>query len=269
MNEFKKLVFIHTSLQFSDTGSQKESDVKKIFAQNADIFTGTEAGLGRSENTRRFLKAECKRRGYVFHVKGDTWVAVKKDIIQKKKIGKGKDFSKGSVGPVIASAQGTGRHTNKYITYITFEGVDGLGKISVGVGHYLTKGRPNARPGCGINIKWNKLYAKAIGKWARAKGKGTALAFYAGDQNIVDKFADTFFGEPLTTSWDELKKWPNTGHGNIDVIASYDKDGRTEWVKADAYNDKRFPLNTDHFMVKSVAKIRLLKNKLKKSAPGA
>lgn len=246
------MTFIHASMQFSDSKEQMQHDVDALFDLKADIYTGTEAGGGGGgQNLRAILVKQTKARGYRFTVKGDTWVAVNKDII------KSKWFRTGFVH-VIDSSQGTGKHTNKGITWASFKGVDGLGKITVGAGHYLTKGRPDGSFVYRVNVKWNDLYAKAIGKWAKRKGKGEALAFYGGDQNIVDKFSDTFFGEPLTSSWDELKKWQNTGHGNIDVVASYDRDERVSWVSVNALNDKNLFLNTDHYPVKSVAQIELL-----------
>lgn len=258
MAKFKKdgtaeLDFLHVSMQFSDNTKQKNHDARVIFAQGADIVTGTEAGTGKSMDLRRALKKESKKAGYTFFVKGDTWVSIKREIIDGRK-----SVEKGAYGPIVPGQ--AGRWTTKYVTYTTFDGIDGLGTISVGVGHYLTKGRPVRNALYRVNLKWNQLYAKGIGRFAKEKGRGTKLAFYAGDQNIVDRTDDTFFGEPMTSSWDELHKWENTGHGNIDVIASYDKDGRVSWKSVDALPDKELFLHTDHYAVKSTAVVRLLKH---------
>jgi hypothetical protein len=97
------------------------------------------------------------------------------------------------------------------------------------------------------------VLAQAIGALAEEKGAGNALVFYGGDQNIVDRTYDTFLGQAdLTSCWDELQRWENTGHGNIDVIASYDRDGRVRCLKATVLDDTEFPLFTDHWYVEAI-----------------
>ena len=65
-------------------------------------------------------------------------------------------------------------------------------------------------------------------------------------------------GGPLTSAWDELGIYQNTGHGNIDVIASYDRDRRVRAEHIQAFPDSDFPLATDHFLVEAWYRVRRL-----------
>jgi hypothetical protein len=75
------------------------------------------------------------------------------------------------------------------------------------------------------------------------------FSFFTADTNLVDRTTDVFFGKPLTTCWDELGKWPDTGHGNIDVVGSVDNDHRVKCENAKVLTDKDLELFTDHFVV--------------------
>src|SRR5690606_34500732 len=130
----------------------------------------------------------------------------------------------------------------KGLVHVSFESSnEDLGRVAVGAAHYLTDARRPSSP----YWVWNEKLGEEIGKWAREEGKGPALVFYGGDQNMADRRndepqGDTFFGEPLTSTWDELRKWENTGHGTIDVIATYNKDGRVSALRTNALNDREF-----------------------------
>jgi hypothetical protein len=98
---------------------------------------------------------------------------------------------------------------------------------------------------------------KGIGNWARAKGKGNAIVFLGSDTNTNDRRNDVFNGRPLTSIADELKKWPATlGKTTyIDVIASYDHDGRVKAKSYQVLDDKEFPLNSDHYLLDAVYEV--------------
>lgn len=258
-----RLRFAHASLQFSDTSRQQQHDAGVIFSREYDIITGTEAGPGAGDQ-RQHLRDAAREHGYRLFIPKrptDAWVAVDRDLIDG-----GWETSHTPVIPGSGSLQGaTRRWGPKGVTAVGFDN-DLLGRINVAAAHYLTGAR---RPGDaaqhgGVNHwAWNRRLGLAVGRWAQEVGKGSALAFYGGDQNMADgrnnePQGDTFFGAPLTTVWDELGKWPNTGHGNIDVLASYDRDGRVSWVSGRALNDDRLPLHTDHFLVEAVAEVRHL-----------
>lgn len=243
--------FAHASMQFSDKPDQVEHDAAALFARfkstDTEIITGTEAN---DEKVWRRLKAAAESAGYRFYKQRDCWVAVQRDLI--------KGGWKAGYVPVIESFEGVGRHTDKGIVWVSFETED-YGRITVGAAHYLTKGRPSAKSAeYRQNLEFNARFGPALTKWAKEHGAGSDLVFYGGDQNIVDRTDDTFFGAPLKSAWDELGKWENTGHGNIDVIASYNKDGRVsaKWIRA--LDDSEFRLFTDHFLVEAAFAVRHL-----------
>jgi lysozyme len=254
-HRYVDLDLMHASMQFSDTPAQKESDADRLFARaekrKAAWVTGTEAGAGAAP-LARLLKQAASEHGYRFWMAPaqDSWIAVRKDLIAG---GWETHYEK------VLDGQ-KGRNTDKGVLSVTFDATGGIGRVTVIACHYLTKGRPSATdPAYRRFVEDNRRLATAIGQHAVERGKGSALVFYAGDQNIVDRVDDTFFGQPLTSAWDEMKVWENTGHGNIDVIASYDGDGRVAATYARALDDREFPLNTDHFLIEAGYRVRLLK----------
>lgn len=272
----------HTSLQFSDTDRQHTADISKIFnrcaKRNVAWITGTEAGPG-SDNTGSELIRISREHNYKAFVPSeqrrgsgratDCWIAVRKDLIAG-------GWKTGFI-PAIPGSQELYRQLGKDedlkprwgpkgLVTVKFNSIPALGEINIGAAHYLTGARnPKHAEFHGVDHwEWNEKLTNVIGKWAREEGEGRALAFYGGDQNMADNRndqpqGDTFMGEPLTSLWDETKKWENTGHGNIDVIASFDKDGRVTGLRVNALNDREFHLNTDHFYVEGVFDVEPLK----------
>lgn len=231
----------HVSLQFSDTKEQQRQDVEKIFARaerrRYAWLTGTEASGGNGNADA--LRAVAPDAGYRLHIPklGDAWIAVREDLIDG-------GWDTGYI-PVIPGKAGA--YAAKGVAHASWVN-DDIGPIAVGAVHYLTKGRTPKDP----NYDENVALARAIGEWVTEAGRGKGLAFYGGDQNIPDNLYDTFLGQAkLTTLWDELKKWSGTGHGNIDVVATYDKDGRVEGLYIRALSDQGFFLHTDHFLVEA------------------
>ena len=263
---------MHASLQFSDTPKQQEEDITDLFARAKQRgvwwVTGTEAGpgagptgalllrLGKAAGYQVFVPSEGKGEGSTT----DCWVAVDSQRIKKDSWKTGFELAiPGS--KALYQKQGLPGDTMprwgpKGVVWVSFLNVD-IGAVSVGAGHYLTKGQsPEGQPIKGVDhYEWNKKFTKVIGDWARDHGKGKALAFYGGDQNIQDRANDTFMGQPLTSAWDELKKWESTGHGTIDVIASYNGDGRVAAQAARALDDKEFFQHSDHFVIEAEFKI--------------
>lgn len=276
--DFVLLKAMHASLQFSDTPAQQTQDVTDLFerAKKRGVWfiTGTEAGPG-AEPTSDLLASIGPEHGYRVWVpsnlkKGslqggwatDSWVAVRQDLIKKGSWDKGYE-------PAIPGSRALYEQAGvdaefprwgpKGVVWVSFENPE-IGRVGVAAAHYLTQGRsPKGQPIKGVDhYAWNKVLAAEIGDWAREHGKGSALAFYGGDQNIVDRTDDTFFGQPLTSAWDELNKYENTGHGNIDVIASYDGDGRVEAKAVRALDDDEFFQHSDHFVVEAEFRVRRL-----------
>lgn len=239
------LTYQHTSMQYSDSPEQIEADVERIFKRGKQFLSGTESADAPLPD---LLLHAASRHDYFLHQVNSVWVAVKKNLVDNP----GK-MRTGYV-PAIQSFEGAGKHGDRGIVWLSFPH-DDLGRITHGCSHYLTRGR---RPG-DPNYNLNKRLANAIGDWAREKGDGDAIVTYAGDQNIPDRTEDTFFGSPLTSFWDELGRYENTGHGSIDVIASYDRDGRVEAKDIRALDDTEYPLNIDHFLVEGKATVRHLR----------
>lgn len=238
---------MHISGQFSDTADQHAADALAVFTRaskrNVAWITGTEGGSG-SNTWIPELRAQARAHGYRFfsHKSTDAWIAVRNDLVA----GGWTTY----VGPTIIPGKARD-HTAKKVISVGFDTHE-FGRINVIATHYLTKGRPSAKTAeYRQHLAENKALATAIGEYAVKVGGGTSLVFFGGDTNIVDRTDDVFFGQPLTTAWDELKKWENTGHGNIDVIASYDGDTRARAAYIRALDDSEWFLNTDHWAVEA------------------
>jgi len=242
---------MHCSMQFSDSTKHKKEDAKKIMARAANRkvawVTGTEAGAGRSMDLRAALEKESQVNNYRFMVRSDTWIAVDRDVIVPQ------SYSEGYIKVTDAVA---GVHSAEGISWVQFTHPD-LGVISIGASHYMTKGRKPGDPYYQQNMK----LTRAIGSWGKEHGAGGKLAFYGADANIPDRTDDVFLGAPFTTLADELKDWQNTGHGSIDIIASYDADGRVKGKSWNVLDDKELFLNTDHFACEGAFTVRAVKAK--------
>ena len=277
-----KIRIAHVSLQWSDSSKQHTHDIKAVFKQANERryawITGTEAGPGAGNTASELLRigTEAGYRMFVPQIersdavpagRTDSWIAVREDLV---KSGYREDFQLVIPGyeqikdkfhePVPKATWGP-----KGIVSVTFKSLPQIGEVNVAVSHYLT----DARNPSSQFWPWNKKLADAISNWAKKVGKGTALAFYAGDQNMNDEKnnepqGDTFMGGDLTSIADELKQWKTTSpHGPIDVIASYDGDGRVTGVRWKVYRDKQLFLNTDHFLCEATYDVRELPTKKK------
>lgn len=231
--DYRLISVQHTSLQSSDPAGEKKPDLVKIFGRGKQILTGTEADA----ETIALMKPIAEARGYRLHVWRQEWVAVKKGLVVS-------GWKTGAV-PVVESFEGVGQHSDRGIAWVSFIAED-IGRLTVGSCHRLTKGRKPGDPNYTLNVR----LANATGDWARKHGAGTGVVLYGGDQNDLDK---TFFGSPLTSLGDELGK-PE----GIDVIATYDGDGRVRARSVNYLDDSEFFLHTDHPLVDGVVKVRYL-----------
>ena len=249
--EYVDLVTMHFSMQYSDNAKQHAFDTEKIFkharSRNAAWFTGTESS---EREWWAMIVEAADKYGYKLHQNRGNFVAVDKEIIKKGSWLTGDVF-------VMDNDKVVGPGHDSDFPWVTFQHKnERIGTISVAAIHYPTKGRTPSDP----NHWVNKLYAEVLGKWALAKGKGAALVFVGGDFNMADnKQLDLFFDQPLTTYGDELGRWPNTGHGPIDAMATYDPDVRVECTGYNVLDDKKFFLHTDHFGIQGRVKVELLK----------
>jgi hypothetical protein len=240
---------MHTSMQFSDNTAQKQADAKRIFTRAAGRkvawVTGTEAGIGASADLRAALDKEAKAAGYRFTVTADVWIAVRRDFMVPQ------TYSKGFI-ETLKHSTGSQKFDTRGIIWVQFDNAQ-IGTITVGCSHYMTHGQ---KPGDEY-YDANTRLTQAVGKWGKEHGAGSKLVFFQADSNIQDRNNDVFRGAPFTTLADELKDWQSSGHGAIDIIASYDADGRVKGKYWRALDDKEFPLNTDHYAVEGGFTVRV------------
>lgn len=267
----------HVSLQFSDNDKQHTADVEKIFARAADRryawVMGTETGPG-AGNTGKELLRVGKAHDYRMYVpseqsKGngratDCWIAVRKDLVVSG--------WKTGFEPVIPGSQELYKDQKpepkfprwgpKGIVTAEFKSIPALGDINLAVAHHLTKGQQDNKTSVihGVDHhEWNEKLDNAIGKWLADEAKGSALGFASMDRNASDRRNPANI-PGTTTLGDELKKWQNTGHGDIDWILSVNKDGRVHGANLTVLDDRAFSLNTDHFFVEGVFRVDPLKH---------
>lgn len=256
----RRITIGHISGEVFDSAPKRKEDYLKIFNRDADILTGTEvpSTFGPMRHVIESYALDAEYWPFFPGHANDGWIAMKKDLVP--------GGLKGGYIPVTPGSHelhDPHPYGPRGVTHASGVSPD-LGRISMAVFHFLTKGRfpgqaQKDAPHDPVNhYKVNKEYGRAIGEWAKDAGKGSGLAFADGDSNLIDKKTDIFNGQPLTTCWDELGKHPNTGHGNIDVIASLDWDKRVKCTSARVFTDKDLFLNGDHFYIEAVYQIRLL-----------
>jgi hypothetical protein len=248
------LRLMHASMQFSDSPSEERSDaaalVKWADKNGVAFLTGTEAGQ-RTVYVEAFTDL-AKQYGWKYTAKHGEWVMVNLDKITGKAV-------PGYAGPFIPGTRGLtapqGAHGPRGITYLSAT-VPAIGEVTVGSCHYLTKRSIDATGHS------NTPLIKGIAQFGKDHGKGKALVFINGDINRDDQYRDAFDGNPFTTIWDELKKWPAThgrdkAHGStIDMSASWNADGRVSAKSGRVLDDSDLRLSTDHFPLVATYTIR-------------
>lgn len=271
-----KVRVAHASLQYSDTAKQHTADIEKIFdrgrSRRVAWIMGTEAGPG-ANNTSDALVRIGEQHDYRMYVPStgrkagsstDSWIGVRKDLV----VG---DWETGFEPVIPGSAQlykdhgveatrGLPRWGPKGVVHVRFKSLPKLGHIGLAVGHHLTKGQEDAPKSVihGIDHhEWNEKLDDAFAEWMAEAGKGSALAFASFDRNASDR-RNPANVKGTTTLADELKRWQNTGHGDIDWILSLNKDGRVSGVDFDVLDDKEFFLNGDHFYLEGTFNVQPL-----------
>lgn len=268
----------HVSLQFSDTDKQHTADIEKIFdravARKQAWVLGTEAGAGAGNTSKELLRIG-KAHGYRMWVpsaqgKGiahttDCWAAVRSDLV--------KGGWKTGYVPVIPGSQELYRQQKldedlnprwgpKGLVTVEFDSIPELGAINLVAAHHLTKGQVDGPKSVihGVDHhEWNRKLDAALSKWLMEQSKGKALGFGSVDRNASDRHNVAAIAG-TTTLADELKKWQNTGHGDIDWIFSVNKDGRVRGVNFTVLDDREFSLFTDHFYLEGVFNVEPLKS---------
>lgn len=223
----------HISMQFNDSVAQKRADAEKIFKELSEKgfwwVTGTEA-LERA--TKQALKLAADKYGFAIYFAkgGDEWAAVNRKVAKKGTI-------KGTTGPTII--QGKAKvHAAKKVHTLEFENEE-IGHVTVIPVHNVAK----------IDVAGQKKLMTAVGRVATKHAAGKKLVFMGTDANVQDKLHDITYDNGFQSCWDDLKKYPSTGHGTIDAICRWLKDTRVRVVNAVSKDDKEFFLNTDHYFV--------------------
>lgn len=231
----------HVSLRYSLTTAQKEADALKIFSIGFDWITGTEA---LEKNGYNALRKAAAKYGYWIHRPSgqDCWVAVKGSIVDGRVHG----WYSGTVVPGKK-----GKHSNLGVPAVRFKHKNpGVGWIGVASAHYTTRKQDPKRVGA-------RRIASKISSLSRSWGKGPWLFFSGIDGNQSDKTTDQYFGGPMITCWDEVGRYPDTGHGNIDSVARSKGDLRVKCVSANVIGDTLIPLSSDHKIVSTYYEIVL------------
>lgn len=242
-----------------DTPRNQIEDAHTIFSSDAHIKGGTEAGPAAPEY-RKALAREARKNGYLFYNPGpqDCWVAFREDMrVPGSAVKKGLRL-------IIPSAHSQTppdphHYTAKGIPWMQVVTPFGDGLLFThNDGHWLTNGRSpeQARqdnPRCRTDhYGYNTQMAHKTVALGQRKVKNGGWASNAADGNLVDRTSDVYRGAPATTCWDALKKWPPTGHGNIDFIGLLDKQGpgcKSKFVSARTMTDLDF--NSDHIPVEA------------------
>lgn len=235
-----KLHLTQASMLYSLSLKRKEDDLEKIFARAARRDVAAVGGTEFADDaSRALLRKVAGSYGYrVFHNRGrdDVWIAVARDFITGK--------VKMEWELIVPMEEGYGKKGPRGLLQVHLSDSP-IGPVTFAEAHLLTRGQMREK------THLNERFTSKIGEAARDGGRGKRLFFYMGDQNIIDRDNDTFLGAPLTSAWDELEKWENTGHGNIDVVASYDRDGKVSASYCRALDDGEFHLHGDHFLVEA------------------
>ena len=249
----------HTSMEFSDSVEQHRHDAKVIFdravAKKVWACTGTEAGGARSNHDLRdqLIVQAHAHEFYIYAHPNGEWVACNRALMR--------DFDKGYAGPFIKAKGGKasqGAHAARGVTWVQGAGKDAsLGRMTFGSAHYLTNRSEAA------SRTSNEPLIRGIAEWGKKMGGGSKIVFLGADANTNDKALDVFNGRPFTTAADELKRHePTHGpHSYIDIIASYDHDGRVKAKSFESFTDKEFFLYTDHYMIEAIYEVGEIRTK--------
>jgi hypothetical protein len=249
MADYKDLRVVHASLQFSDNSKQAQRDLERLAELKPHILLGTESG---DRDRKELIKSVLRDYDYNVYTPGNTdgWVAARKSLT-----GSGWGASYREVIPRGSKAGDPHHYSAKGVVQMWWDHPS-LGHMGALTSHYLLTPKPLPRDPVDHEAE-NKKLAHALGDAAILHSAGTGISFVSADTNMVDRTNDVFYGRPLTTCWDETKNHPNTGHGNIDVVATVNSDGRVKCKSAEALDDKDLFMHTDHFVV--VTKYRVLK----------
>lgn len=242
----------HSSLQFSDTSAQQKADISDLFEKGVDfpIKTGTEAGPEPGNDNRKWLIKYAKQYKHNIHFSRSNWIAVDRAIVKKGSFERGMRF-------LVDNDQTWGKGHDTVLAYVGFQHVDpGMGQVWQGCVHFPLRGDDPGEP----NFRINKRVALGCSRWMAWAGQGWDIAFLNGDFNTNDirNNFDQNVGN-FTSMADELDRHPNTGHGPIDGLCSYDRDKRVSAKWYQVLDDKEFFQHSDHFVLRGAWTVKHLR----------
>ena len=246
----KRLKIVHAALEVFDSVHEMANDVERILvATKPHMIGGTEGG---DDRRKRVLREILHDHGYVAMTadRGDSWGGVRQRLA-------GSGWSAHDLA-VIPSAPASGDphpYGTKAVVSISFDHRT-LGHVGFIPGlHDLTKARYEGqaqqdKPGDPVDhVAASKKYMRAAAVVANQHARGGGLAFLTGDFNRIDRTHNLMYNDDFLSCWDELRQWPDTGHGNIDAVIRMKSDRRVSLRSAQVLTDKELKLNSDHYLV--------------------
>jgi endonuclease/exonuclease/phosphatase (EEP) superfamily protein YafD len=218
----------HASLQWKDEDQRTAEDMRRALSLRAPVVSFTEVFPG----NQRWLNVVAEEKGYVPFMAGNDALAVRKNV---KVLDQGEIL----VNPGVKGKPPAGGHSQRHALWVQ---MDLWGESVFYVTAHWVTGYKHFKE----RRDEHDAMSTAIVDLVQSNGKGKDLAFFAGDTNVPDSegvnpgFVLLDEGG-LTTCWDELGVYPathgqNNGPGKtIDVIGSYDRDGRVSCDKARAW----------------------------------
>lgn len=232
----------HLSGEVHDSLRQQRADVDKVWDRilARDTWWMSLTETGRESGLHDLHQEKAREHGFHFYVSRDVGI-----VVDKSRVEKGSWEADWHMAVDNDKVVGPGHDLG--VLRATWRNVH-IGRTTDLVLHAATKGSPVRDREHRVNLEHNRELMRVVGALGRRYGKGASLVFSAGDHNITDHNADVYLGQAdFLTLGDELKKWPSTGHGDIDVISSWKPDARVRAAQWRALNDQRFFLHGDHY----------------------
>jgi hypothetical protein len=215
------------SQRYSVPGDLALEDFLKLLGHGWDAVGFTEATRFHGE-----LHEACRGRNYWLFLppEGDTAIAVHRDH---------QVLDHGYVH--VNDASHRPLHSPRGVQVLTFMPDSSSELVTFAEAHWLTERSDNGHQRLAMT--------QAMASVMREAGRGSRLAFWAGDTNNPDRPSATSDvdlalrrGE-LTSCWDELGRYPDThGSHTLDLVGSFDPDRRVSCTGARVYAR----LHSDH-----------------------
>lgn len=226
-----RIHLMQASSAHSLSDPQARSDFMVNLGSRADVVSFTEV------HERHDVLADCcDLMGYqlILPDEGDVALAVLRTHTL---------IVSGSVASVPAQGHGGGHpaHTARPVLWAGFRPHGTREAVTVHGAHWVTRRADTGHQ----QLELTEDLARVV----RSHAQGRRLGFWMGDTNSPDVRADrtpvdrALRKGQLTSCWDELDRWPPTyRNATLDVIGSYDPDGRVSCDRARVLR----PTHSDH-----------------------